>query len=86
MHILNPEAADQRGHMEKYNGRGGSAKCNLFDCDRNRRCGRCTRAYLNDKSDPKTEASHALTSGVQLAMLLILTVSAIQIDYRKRNE
>jgi len=42
-------------------GRGGSAKCDLFDCKGNRRCGRCTRAHLNDKSDPKTEGFHALT-------------------------
>jgi len=49
------------GHMEKCTGRGGSAKCDLFDIDGSRRCGRCTRANINDKADPKTEGLHALT-------------------------
>ena len=48
-------------HMEKCNGRGGSAKCDLFDEEGNRRCGRCTRANLKDQSVPKTEGLNALT-------------------------
>ena len=48
-------------HMFICTGRGGPAKCDLFDSGGNRRCGRCTRAYANDKADPKTEGLHALT-------------------------
>ena len=48
-------------HMEKCTGRGGSAKCDLFDEDGKRRCGRCFRAYTKDEANPKTEGLHALT-------------------------
>ena len=48
-------------HMMECTGRGGSAKCDLFDSDGSRRCGRCTRAYLKDEADQKTEGLHAKT-------------------------
>ena len=48
-------------HMMKCPGRGGVAKCDLFDTEGKRRCGRCTRVNAKDKADPKTEGLHALT-------------------------
>ncbi|EJK52264.1 hypothetical protein THAOC_28487 [Thalassiosira oceanica] len=48
-------------HMNECTGRGGSAKCDLFDSEGSRRCGRCIRAYLKDKADQKTEGLHAKT-------------------------
>ena len=48
-------------HMMKCTGRGGSAKCDMFDLEGNRRCGRCIRAHAKDKSDPKTEGLNAYT-------------------------
>ena len=69
-------------HMLKCTGRGGLAKCDLFDEEGNQRCGRCTLANLKDKSVPKTEGLNALTcvGATELAMLLTLTVNTIHLD------
>ena len=68
--------------MLKCTGRGGLAKCDLFDEEGNQRCGLCTLANLKDKSVPKTEGLNALTcvGATELAMLLTLTVNTIHLD------
>mmetsp|Transcript_33234 Transcript_33234/g.75198 ORF Transcript_33234/g.75198 Transcript_33234/m.75198 type:complete len:140 (-) Transcript_33234:23-442(-) len=80
------KSADQRGE-EKCNGRGGSAKATFLIATVTEGVGvERTRAYLNNKSDPKTEGSHALTSVGAICNVTNLDCEHLQIDYRERNE
>mmetsp|Transcript_2667 Transcript_2667/g.6139 ORF Transcript_2667/g.6139 Transcript_2667/m.6139 type:complete len:208 (-) Transcript_2667:2-625(-) len=55
-------------HMMECTGRGGLAKCDLFDSDGSQRCGPCTRAYLKDEAVKKLRVCMLKLVSLQLVM------------------